>query len=338
MNIKELCIQKSKEFKIDIIGFTSAAPFSYIEETLLNRQKKGYLSGFEEKDIKKRIDPCYTFPNAKTIIAVGEGYHVNWHEEVPDRPYGKLSKAAWGLDYHAVLKNKLNQLSDYLQKNLGGDYKAFVDTGPLIDREVAKRAGLGWQGKNCSVISPILGSWFFIGYLITDIEIEPDYPCYESYCETCDLCQKVCPTNALCKDYEMNAKKCISYLTQTKEEISPILRGKMGRQLYGCDLCQSICPYNQQIPFQDKSYFYPLETSAYPDLEQILTMSNKTFNEIYGSTASAWRGKPILQRNALIALANNPNSHLVPLVQSFLQHPNVTLQKTARWTLQKIED
>ncbi len=333
VSIKQQLIHYANTLQIDTIGFCSAEPFEQVREILQSRATNGYLSGFEEPDIEKRIDPKKTLKDVKTIIVIGMGYHKIIESCPSEGLRGRLSKSAWGVDYHSIMKDKLYQLGLYLLQISPGHYEAFADTGPLVDREVAKRAGLGWQGKHCGIISPTLGSWFFIGYILTDIEIEKDEPLEGSRCGSCTRCQKACPTNALQGDYALNSKRCISYLTQVKEDISPELMEKMGLQIYGCDICQSVCPYNQGISPVTHPYFVPECVEPDPILEDLLEMSNQQFKNTYGLTAAGWRGKKTLQRNGIIALGNSKDIYALDLLAKYIIDARPIIRKAAAWAV-----
>ncbi|WFA10229.1 tRNA epoxyqueuosine(34) reductase QueG [Tissierella sp. Yu-01] len=304
MNIKKYIIEKSKELNMDMIGFTDSGPLVNIEEYLDYRLKNNRFTEFEEADIKKRIDPKLTMGNCKTIIVIALSYNVDYNEK-PDCEFkGSLSKSSWGTDYHRVLKNRLELLADEIKKVKDFDYKSFVDTGPLVDRELAYKAGIGYYGKNCSIINEKYGSFIFIGYMLTDLEIDECDKPMDSQCGDCNLCLKACPTNALDNSYRLNPRKCISYLTQTKKEIDVELRKKMGIKIYGCDTCQMVCPKNKNIKKSSHEEFIPTVTKGYLDLKELLTISNREFKQKYGHISGSWRGKSVLRRNAINALKN----------------------------------
>lgn len=301
MDLKQILIEFSKNNSIDKIGFCSAEPFYDLEKILIYRRDRGYLSGFEETDLKKRIYPHMSFERAKSIVVIAESYNKSFKFKADSELRGNISISAIGEDYHLILKRKLKILADFIYE-LGIDfqYKIFVDTGSLVDREIAKRAGIGWQGKNGSIITDEFGSWITIGYMITDIEFE-----YDSYlnskCDSCRRCIDFCPTGAIMDKYEFNSQICISYLTQKKGDIPYELSKKMGTQLYGCDICQRICPYNKNVIVKEEIANIEI---AKPKLSTVLNMSNREFKNTFGRTAAGWRGKKIIQRNALIALEN----------------------------------
>ena len=301
MEIKEFIRKTSKKFNIDKIGFTDGKPLDNLKGYLEYRKENKLISEFEEKDIEKRINPKLTMPECKSIIVIAISYNVDFKPESKGIFCGKLSKSSWGLDYHMVLKDKMDQLTDEISKKIHFNYKSFVDTGPLVDREIAKKAGIGYYGKNCNIINDELGSFIFIGYILTDLELEADNPLEED-CGDCNICIQSCPTNALYKPYRLNPNRCISYLTQTKKPIKEDLKIKMGRSIYGCDICQEVCPKNKNAKKSIHKDFIPRE--AYIGLDEIFNISNREFKRKYGHMAFSWRGKGIIKRNAQIIYDN----------------------------------
>lgn len=305
MDLKDSIINFAYSNNIDKIGFCDATPFYNVEAFILKRAKKNYLSGFEPKDINKIIYPSLTMPSVKSIIVVAEAYNKKFKFENDNKLRANISLSAIGMDYHIILKNKLKNLAEYINTIVPNfEFKIFVDTGPLLDREVAKRANIGWQGKNNFIITKEFGSWIFIGYMLTNIYIPVVQETIDNKCGNCTKCIDTCPTGALKLNYEFDSKICISYLTQKKEDLSDKEIKDIKFQLYGCDICQSVCPYNKNVPF--KEIIYNID-EAKADIEELLFMSNKEFKNKYGNTAAGWRGKKILQRNALAVLKNINN-------------------------------
>lgn len=314
MDIKEYIIEKTKELNIDMVGFTNCEPFIQLKEYLNDRMENNITTEFEEKDINRRIDPRITMPECRSIIVIALSYNVEYNEKPDYELKGSLSKSSWGMDYHKVLKLKLEALIDEIKKIKDFEYQYFVDTGPLVDRELAKRAGIGYYGKNCSIINEDYGSFIFIGYILTNLEIEVDNKEIENQCGDCNLCIRACPTNALDKPYRLNAKRCISYLTQTKDEVDEELKRKMGIKIYGCDTCQMVCPKNKNVKKSIHEEFMPKEIKGAIDIRELITMSNREFKDKYGAMAGSWRGKNILKRNAINALKNmrsRNNEHII---------------------------
>ena len=334
-NINEYVIKKSKELDIDIIGFTDSSPFLGAKEILLRRQKENKQTEFEEKDIEKRINPLITLDSCKSIIVIGISYNIDNHDKVEFGLRGRLSRSSWGIDYHKVLNNKLELLIKELEKELDFEYKSFVDTGPLIDRELAKRAGIGYFGKNCSIINDDYGSFIFLGYILTNLKLDSSVK-VEGKCGDCNLCIKACPTKALEEHYSLNPKRCISYLTQTKENIPLEFREKMGITIYGCDTCQNVCPKNKEIIKSNHKEFIPEITKGYMDIEELLFISNKEFKKRYGNMSGSWRGKTILKRNAIIALGNMKKEENLNLLIRELKSQNPMIREYASWSISNI--
>jgi epoxyqueuosine reductase len=279
-------------------------------------------------------------PEAKTIIAIAVAYPSKLKNPPKSEPgaYREIfCRASWGEDYHQVLKRKLMALEDYLAELVPGcNIKSMVDTGELSDRAVAERAGIGWSGKNTSILTHEFGSWVYLGELITDVYIPPDKPVMDD-CGDCTLCLDACPTGALVEAGRLNAKACIAYLTQTKEMVPELYREKIGNRLYGCDTCQTVCPKNRKVHFDHQMDFKPNHEKVKPLLKPLLTMSNKAFKRIYGEMAGSWRGKKPIQRNAIIALGHFRDRTAVPLLEELLQKdPRPVIRGTSAWALGKI--
>jgi epoxyqueuosine reductase len=214
--------------------------------------------------------------------------------------------------------------------------ESMVDTGALVDRAVAERAGIGWYGKNCAVITPEFGSWVYLGEMITDIPFPPDQPVLDS-CGDCTICVDACPTGALVGPGELNASRCISFVTQTKGYVDDELKRKMGNRLYGCDTCQVVCPKNRGMNWTQHAALQPDPEQVKPLLKPLLTLSNRAFKERFGNSAAAWRGKKPIQRNAIIALGNFRDNSAVPdLIRLLQQDERPVIRGTSAWALGRI--
>lgn len=330
--LKKFIIEKSKEINIDICKFTDCQALSNLKEYLLYRENNNLITSFEEKNLMKRIDPKLSLDTCKSIIVLGLSYNIEFEEKVDYKLKGKLSNSSWGQDYHKVLRNKIESLIHAIEEKTSFEYEYFVDTGPLVDRELAKKSGLGYYGKNSSIINPEYGSFIFIGYILTDLKIEED-KAIEEECGDCRLCIDACPTGALEGPYNVNPKKCISYLTQTKDHIPVGLRSKMGINIYGCDTCQLVCPKNKSAKKSNNMEFFPKDTKGYMDLEELLEISNRKFKKKYGHMAGSWRGKTILKRNAIIALANMNRRGNIEFLIKELKDPNPMIREYAQWAI-----
>ncbi|MBO9130814.1 tRNA epoxyqueuosine(34) reductase QueG [Bacillus sp. 165] len=343
MNVEQLkqdIITYSKEIGIDKIGFTTALPFKELKQRLIQHEELGYASGFEEKDIEKRVKPELVLPGAQSIIAIALAYPSklkNAPQSKKGERRGIFCRASWGADYHDVLRDRLQKLEHFiLEKVPAAALQSMVDTGELSDRAVAERAGIGWSAKNCSIITPEFGSYVYLGEMITNIPFPPDTP-IEDGCGTCNKCIEVCPTGALVQGGQLDSQKCIAFLTQTKGFIADEYRIKMGNRLYGCDTCQTVCPKNKGIDFHLHPEMEPDSEAVKPLLKPLLTIGNREFKEKFGVMSGSWRGKKPIQRNAIIALAHYKDETAVSdLIQVMKKDPRPVMRGMAAWALGKI--
>lgn len=343
MNIhqfKQEVIEYSKAIGIDKIGFTTADPFTTLKARLLRQRELNYQSGFEESDIEKRTNPSLLLDSAASIISIALAYPSKMTEHIrgtKEERRGLFCRASWGEDYHTVLRDRLEKLENFILENYpGSKTKTMVDTGELSDRAVAERSGIGWSGKNCAIITPEYGSYVYLGEMITNIAFEPDTP-IEDQCGSCNKCIEACPTGALVQGGQINAKACISFLTQTKDSLPEQYRTVIGNRLYGCDTCQMVCPYNKGKDFHFHEEFEPDPKVAKPKLKPLLSISNREFYDTFGSMAGSWRGKKPIQRNAIIALAHFKDKTAIPELSKVLKEdPRPVIRSTAAYALGKI--
>ncbi|PLR79669.1 tRNA epoxyqueuosine(34) reductase QueG [Bacillus canaveralius] len=340
IELKQDIIAYSKTIGIDKIGFTSTNTFSEMKSRLLRQQELNYQSGFEEPDIEKRTDPSLLLDKSQSIIAIALAYPSKMKEQVLSKKgerRGIFCRASWGTDYHMILRDRLKKLEEYiLSKVPEAKLKSMVDTGELVDRAVAQRAGIGWSGKNCSIITPEFGSYVYLGEMITNIPFEPDTP-MEDQCGSCNKCVEVCPTGALIQGGQLNAQRCIAFLTQTKGFLPDEFRDKLGNRLYGCDTCQTVCPVNKGKDFHFHSEMEPDPEIAKPLLKPLLRIGNREFKEKYSKISGSWRGKKPIQRNALIALAHYKDETAIPdIIEVLKNDARPVIRGTAAWSLGKI--
>lgn len=343
MNIRELqseFVAYAQSIGVDKVGFTTAAPFTELKNRLRRQQELGYQSGFEEADIEKRTEPLKLLDGAESIVAIAVAYP----SRMQDAPVGKkgarrgiFCRASWGVDYHTALRERLKLLTAWLEERIeGARIESMVDTGALVDRAVAERAGIGWSGKNCSIITPEFGSYVYLGELITNIPFAPDTP-MEDECGDCRLCLDVCPTGALIEGGQLDSQRCIAFLTQTKGSLPDEFRSHIGNRLYGCDTCQTVCPKNKRKINWIHDEFKPDPEIAKPLLVPLLTISNREFKEKFGHVSGSWRGKKPIQRNAIFALAHFKEEGAVPDLVALLEKDSrPVIRGTAAWALGKI--
>ena len=264
--------------------------------------------GYLQQHFNKRVDTRVLFEGASSVVVVALSYHRRDEPHGQPAPAGKgrVAMYAWGEDYHTVLKDKLHALADRLHEQIPESFetKVCVDTVPLVEREVAAAAGVGWIGKNTMSLHPALGSYFFLGEIITTLELQPDEPMAD-HCGTCTACLDACPTQAFPKPYEMDASRCISYLTiEHRGEISDALQNQMGDWVFGCDVCQQVCPHNHAAPETREPRFEVRPPSPRPDLGEIIHWKTDDYRSNLRGSAIKRAKLNMLQRNAEIVLAN----------------------------------
>lgn len=297
---------------IDIYGIASSDCLEKSREILTRRISKGQITEFESVEIDKRINLQNYFENPKSVIVIGLTYPLlGTVKNNQDKYQGWYTASSMGIDYHIVVRDKLNLLVEELKK----EYESFsyylgVDTSPLLDRAFAKESGMGFYGKNSFVISPEVGSAFFIGYLITDLDFEISNEKITDACGVCSKCLDSCPTGAI-SNGGMDPSKCLSYITQ-KKDLNFWEMDVMGKRIYGCDLCQMVCPYNKE---NIESKKYP--ENNYIELLEFLSISNSDYKKLYGKKSFSWRGRKIIKRNGYVALGNHKEKDLYDKLKSF---------------------
>lgn len=294
---KEKLKEYFKSLGLDTVGITGVNVNYELEKKLKERIEKDHITGMEEPILENRINPKNIMKDAKSIIVCAFPYHID------DEKESNLSRYCRGLDYHIVAKELLQKVCNYLDENIEGfEYKIFVDNGPLVDRELAYLSGIGYFGINNNIITDKYGSYVFIGYIINNYEFSLDKP-LDKECMKCGKCVKYCPGNALLGNYDMNPRKCLSYITQKKEELSleEVKAIKSSGKIFGCDICQEVCPHNKNITETNIEEFMK-DLILNLDYEEIDEISNKEFKRRYGNRAFSWRGKKIIKRNIEIVL------------------------------------
>lgn len=340
-HIKRLIKKKATEIGIDKIGFASAEPFDYIEESFYQQKKAGHTTGFEHKVIEERIYPELIFDQPQSIISICLAYPSQIRNPLPserEQRRGQFARASWGIDYHDILRDKMNQLMTYVEEIVPEiRFKTMVDTGELSDVLVAERAGIGFIGRNGLLITKEYGSYVYLGEIITNLPFPVDER-VPFGCGDCYRCVQACPTQALLGDGRMNGPRCLSYQTQTKQLMPHEFRRKITHVIYGCDICQLTCPFNQGIDFHLHPEMEPVPEQVQPELKSMLNLSNREFKETYGHLSGAWRGKKPLQRNAIIALANYQDQSAIPhLLEVMEKDPRSVIRATAAYAVSQIQ-
>ncbi|MBI9070649.1 MAG: tRNA epoxyqueuosine(34) reductase QueG [Melioribacteraceae bacterium] len=296
----EIVISLVKKLGFNLVGFSNYDLLENETEILDKWLHKGYNAGMEymERNIEKRKDVRKILPSAKSVISVGLNYYKA--EQFENQPgSGKVSKYAWGTDYHYIIWDKLEILETELKIiNPQVECKSYVDTGPVMDKAWASRSGLGWIGKNSNVINKQIGSWFFIANIITNIEFDNSEPVTD-HCGSCKACIDACPTNAIKEGRVIDANKCISYLTiENKGEISSEFSSSFDNWLFGCDVCQDVCPWNKKLETETDINEFKDSSNKELNFEEILELTNSTFKNKYKNSPIFRAKAKGLKRNA----------------------------------------
>jgi epoxyqueuosine reductase len=331
----------ARELGCELAGVAPVAQFKELD-FYPKWLQDGYAGEMQylERQLPARLAVRQILPEAQSVIVIGVVYHTAQplSTEIMDSRRGWISRYAWGDDYHEILQEKLAALHKFLEQEVGPNYKGryYVDTGPVLDRVFAKYAGLGWFGKNTNLINQRLGSWFFIGELITNLVLEFDTPPPDR-CGTCRRCLDACPTGAFVAPYVLDARRCISYLTiELRDEIPEALRPQMGRHIFGCDICQDVCPWNRKAAVSTDAALEPRSGAVAPRLDDLATLDEEGFRQKFRHSPikrAKWRG---FMRNVLVAIGNSGVAEYLPIATKFLQHPDAVLQKYARWACEKL--
>jgi len=282
--------------------------------------------------------PRHVLTGARSVIMVA----LNYRTEDPAAPQpgtGRVSRYAWSdADYHAVARERLARLADFLHAQCPGcRTRSVIDSAPMLERDFARAAGLGWFGKNTMLINKRQGSWIFLAGLLTDVELEPDAPHETSHCGTCTRCLDACPTDAFPQPYVLDSRKCIAYLTiELKESIPASLRPGVGQWLFGCDICQDVCPWNHKSPRKYDPAFQPRYDLNPADLTDLLGLDDADFRNLFATSALARPGRAGLLRNAAIVLGNQQDVRAVPALERALADSEPVVRGAAAWALGQI--
>jgi epoxyqueuosine reductase len=281
--------------------------------------------------------PEHVLEGVRSIVMLAMGYRTA-KPQAAEVGQGRVSRYAWGGDYHDLIRARLDALAGFLRKEApGAQVRGVVDTAPLLEREFAQLAGLGWIGKNTLLLNKQLGSWFFLAALLTDVPLEYDQPHEADHCGTCRACLDACPTGAFVDAYVLDARKCISYTTiELREPIPPELRAGQGDWLFGCDVCQDVCPWNHKAPESQEPVFEPREGMNPLALCELFDLDEPGFRRRFRDTP-LWRPKRRgLLRNAAIVLGNQKSMVSLPALAKGLDDPEPLVRGACAWALGRI--
>lgn len=280
-----------------------------------------------KNNTERRANPLAILPTTKSIICLG----LNYYQPAPPRR-GRIAKYALGKDYHTLILKKLKALCALLREH-GGINKPYVDTGPILEKPWSALASLGWQAKNTMLINRTHGQWLFLSSILTSLELPPDPPAPDR-CGTCTRCLDVCPTQAITAPYQLDARKCISYLTiEYKGPIPLSYRKLIGDHLYGCDDCLDICPWNKWAKVTREAKFQPL---PYPDLRDMLSWDDEAFNTAFAGTPIKRLRRPRWLRNVCVVLGNTGTQEDLPALHRAALDPDPLIAEHARWAIEQL--
>jgi len=293
----------------------------------------------------KRASLRSTLPWVRSIVVCAINYNTAqpYSTQVEDPQRGWIARYAWGqLDYHQAVMSRLRVVESKLRGAVGGSpavelqTRCYVDTGPLVERVYAKYAGIGWIGKNTCILNQKLGSWLFLGVILTSLELEPDLPAPDR-CGSCTRCIDACPTDALVAPYQLDSNRCISYLTIEKRGvIATELRPGMGHEVFGCDICQDVCPWNRKAPATGAAEFQPREELVNPALEWLAGMTAEEFREKFRGSAIRRAKRSGLRRNAVIAMGNSGDRRFGPFLEKLKTDEDAVVAESAAWAAERL--
>jgi len=342
VNLTQTIKEQAYKLGFSLVGVTTSDPLPHgnIFENWLGQGRHGEMTYLNTpRSLVCRARPDRILPECRSVIVLGTGYPspsvVN--SNLDPLPRGRIASFAWGDDYHYVLSRRLRTLVRFIETEVGHSIpnRWYIDTGPLLERELAQRAGLGWIGKNTCLINPDKGSYFFLAEILLGVELEPDQPFIHDRCGTCRRCVTACPTGCILPDRTLDARRCISYLTiELKGSIPVEIRSLMDGWVFGCDVCQSICPWNHFANSEVDSAFTPTLTRQDPNLLEEMELLEADFNQKFQRSSLRRAKRKGYLRNIAVALGNLHNPEAVSsLMTALLDDPEPLVRSHAAWAL-----
>jgi epoxyqueuosine reductase len=331
--------QKARTLGFELAGIAPLGPFpesAFYPKWLEN----GYAGEMHylERQKSARLQPESILPGAKSVIVCAMNYNTAYPLTSIDRLRAWVSRYAWGEDYHEILRNKLEELAAWIGQSSPQRTRAYVDTGPLLERVFAKYAGVGWFGKNTCIINQQAGSWLFLGCILTDLDVGYDTPVPDR-CGTCTRCIEACPTNAILEPYVLDSRKCIAYTTiELRGAIDEADREGIGHHLFGCDICQDVCPWNRKAPHSTSEVFGPKPGLFWPEIERLLDLDDIGWREMIRGTAMKRAKTKGLLRNLMVVVGNSGVRELLPKLKKFLGHEDEHVRSHAQWAVDKLQE
>jgi epoxyqueuosine reductase len=349
-DLKERIKDKSKQLGFILAGVTTPEPpphYSTFENWLAGEHhgEMKYLA--RERSRTRRADPRQILPECKSILVLATPYSPpnprlssgSASTTYPDQGEitGKIASYAWGDDYHNILPARMRELVQFIEEQVGVPVKNrwYTDTGPLLERDLAQRAGIGWIGRNTCLIHPKHGSYFFLSEILLDLILQPDPPFVTDHCGTCRRCIEACPTDCILPDRTIDARRCISYLTiELKDDIPIDLREKIGDWVFGCDICQMVCPWNRFAGEGDPAF---ANENPLLSLTDELALTTQDFNQRFKRSPVKRAKRRGYLRNIAVSLGNTGDMHALPVLQHALNDEESMIQEHAKWAIEKIE-
>ena len=289
---------------------------------------------------ERRAHPNAMWSGARSAIMLGVNYGPDADplEALAHRDRGVISAYAQGDDYHELIKGRLKQLGSWLASKFGGELKVFVDTAPLMEKPLAARAGLGWQGKHTNLVSREFGSWLFLGSILTELDLAPDAPEVD-HCGSCQACLDICPTQAFPAPYQLDARRCISYLTiELKGPIPREFRAALGNRIYGCDDCLAVCPWNKFAETAREQRLHARDALKAPSLWELAALDDPAFRALFSKSPVKRIGRERFVRNVLYAVGNSGDVGLAEVAEGLLADPSPLVRGAAVWALGRLLD
>jgi epoxyqueuosine reductase len=339
-DFKETIKEKTRQLGFVLAGVTTPDPpphYSTFEHWLAQGRHGTMEYLATERSRTRRADPREIMPECKSILVLATPYSP----PSPSRRgmaegQGEVASYAWGTDYHDILPARMQELVRFIERQVGHSVNTrwYTDTGPILERDLAQRAGIGWIGKNTCLIHPRHGSYFLLSEILLDLELEPDPPFVTDHCGTCTRCIEACPTDCILPDRTIDATRCISYLTiELKEDIPMELRDKMGNWVFGCDICQMVCPWNRFAGEGDPAFGH--ENPAH-SLREELSMDAQKFNQRFKRSPVKRTKRRGYLRNVAVALGNTGTMHALPVLQHALDHEEPLVREHSGWAIEEI--
>ena len=330
--------QWAAEAGFDDCRFAKAGTASHAKEFLdwIEHGKHGEMAWLE-RNPHRRCDPREVLPGCRTVICLALNYFPGNNPFPENHPGGyRIARYAWNNDYHDLIEKKLRELDQKLQ-TLGGTQKFYVDTGPVLERDFASDAGLGWNGKSTMQIHRRLGTWFFLADILTTLDLTPDAP-IRDHCGSCTRCMTACPTQAITAPRQLDARRCVSYLTiEHKGPIPHEFRRAIGNRIYGCDDCLQACPWNRFASTSREASFHARESVFSMQMRDFLSLTDESFRALFAKSPIKRIKRPAFLRNVCVALGNTGTTNDLPALRQAALDPHPLVAEHALWAIAEIE-